>query len=128
MTKIIQEDGLEAGAKTDELKEKIANFSRKYVSEILSYNFFNAIPRLNELFREHQLTAIEMENKALEQSRRKELEETEDLVSEPSQEYSYEEENENNILAAISDWDFPKIIGRIPEYENGVLELIKVLE
>src|SRR5690606_16449719 len=110
--------------------------SKKFVSDILSYKFFNAIPKLNEQFREHQVNspydllkikfaAIEQENKAANLSRRKELEETEDYLSDASQDYSFEEENENAFIATIDEWEFPTIIGRIPDYDNGVLELIK---
>jgi hypothetical protein len=45
-----------------------------------------------------------------------------------SNEYSREEEEiyQENQVQEITEWDFPKILGRIPDYENGVLEFIKV--
>lgn len=55
MDKIQEEDAMEAGARHAEFKEKVASFSRKYIAEILSYHLFEAIPKLNEYFREYQV-------------------------------------------------------------------------
>lgn len=51
------------------------------------------------------------------------------MISEVSRDYSYDEDEEQNDDAQneeIQEWEFPKILGRVPEYRNGVLELIKV--
>jgi len=53
-----------------------------------------------------------------------------DARSEASQEYSFEEEDDpekNTQEEEIQEWEFPQMIGRIPEYKNAVLELIKVM-
>lgn len=55
MTKLLQEEDAVNYAKTDEIKLKIQEFCKKYISEILSAKFFNAIPQLNELYREYQV-------------------------------------------------------------------------
>lgn len=56
-------------------------------------------------------------------------EEYQDNRSEASQEYSFDEDDdrkENVQEEEVQGWEFPQMIGRIPEYRNAVLELIKV--
>lgn len=140
MTKLLQEEDITIIAKTDEIKAKINEFCKKYLSEILSNKFFNAVPQLNELYREHQvkffyfgnkqIKLAEIENNIIrnEEGRVYKPRYEDDDNSDASNEYSREEEEvyQNNIVPEITEWDFPKMLGRIPDYENGVLEFIKV--
>ena len=41
--------------------------------------------------------------------------------------YSEEEEINQKEDTEYIKWEFPDLIGKIPEYENGVLELVKVI-
>lgn len=52
------------------------------------------------------------------------------MVSEASQDYEYEEDEEKQEKedreSEFKEWEFPQILGKVPEYKNGVLEFIKV--
>lgn len=132
--KILQEDITEPGARLEEFHEKVMNISKRYVSEVLSYHLFESIPRLNNYFKEYQLRAAEQKEQQLQEAKRKEKrnndeddDDDEERVSQRSHEESFEEEYDQDKNAEIKEWEFPQVLGRIPEYKNGVLELIKFL-
>jgi len=56
--KILQDDITEPGARLEEFHEKVTNISKRYVSEVLSYHMFEAIPRLNDYFKEYQVKIL----------------------------------------------------------------------
>jgi len=65
-----------------------------------------------------------------EERRREEYTEIiEDANSEGEQNASFEEEydQEKNNEEEIQEWEFPERLGRIPEFQNPVVELIKVI-
>jgi len=55
MDRIFQEDITEKGAQLDEFKEKIANFSKKYIHDHVAYDMFELIPEYVKHFKYYQV-------------------------------------------------------------------------
>lgn len=53
--RIFQEDITVKGAQLDELKEKIANFSKKYIHDHVAYDMFELIPKFVKHFKYYQV-------------------------------------------------------------------------
>jgi len=58
MDRTFQEDITEKGAQLDEFKEKIASFSKKYVSEHIAYDLFELVPKFVKHFKYYQVILI----------------------------------------------------------------------
>ncbi len=49
------------GGRLEEFQDNVTSFCKKYISEILSAKFFNAIPQLVDSYREYQVFFVETE-------------------------------------------------------------------
>jgi len=135
MDKIFKEDITEKGAQLDEFKDKIASFSKKYVAEQIAYDMFELVPQFVKHFKYYQMRVLEIqEQKKAEERKKKEMEDfiEGDALSHNGEDESFEDEEEDIEAQEIQeedlqDWEFPPTLGRIPDYKNPVLELIKFL-
>ncbi len=58
--RIFQEDITVKGAQLDELKEKIANFSKKYIHDHVAYDMFELIPKFVKHFKYYQVYTLDI--------------------------------------------------------------------
>lgn len=82
------------------------------------------------------MTGIELQNKAIREQQKAEIcEPEEDLdenLSVHSNDYSYTDEYQKQTdyeetMRNIEKWEFPKTVGAVTAFKDGVLELIKVI-